>query len=227
MDWASIDWNLARAGGIAAYLLLSTSVVLGLVLSSGWRSPEWPRFITKDVHEQVTLAALIFTAGHGLAVLVDPFLGVKLQDLLVPIAFPYRPLWVALGIIAGYLMLALWLSERVRPLIGYAAWRALHFAGSAAYLLATGHGLGSGTDTTTWWAFVMYALSASGVFVLTVGRLVASPGKPALRAAFGAAALAIVVGGGAWAFRGPLQPDWGPAAGSRAPSAPAQPSPGP
>src|SRR5581483_8386900 len=127
----------------------------------------------------------------------------------------YRPLWVAFGIVAGYLMAALWLSERIRPWIGYRAWRALHFGSFAAYVLATGHGLASGTDTTAGWAFAMYAISVSGVLVLLAARLAANAGDVTVRAAFGAAA-AVVVGGGAWALRGPLQPDWGLAAGSRA-----------
>jgi len=189
------------------------------VLSSGWRGPEWPRFVTKGVHEQVTLAALVFTVIHGVAVWLDPFLHVGLGDVLVPLWIAYRPLWVALGIVAGYLMLALWLSERLRPLIGYRAWRALHFASFGAYVLATGHGLASGTDTTTWWAFVMYAISVSGALVLLAGRLAVSRGNLLVRAAFGALAAALVAGGGAWAFAGPLQPDWGLAAGTRASSA--------
>jgi hypothetical protein len=216
MDFASLDWTLARAGGVVAYLLLSASVVLGLVLSGGWRTPEWPRFIAKGVHEHLTLAALVFTIIHGLAVWLDPFLHVGLTDVLVPLAIAYRPVWVALGIVAGYLMLALWLSERIRPWIGYRAWRALHFASFAAYVLATGHGLASGTDTTTWWAFAMYALSVSGVLVLLLGRLAVSPGGMRAKAGFGAAAGALVVVGGAWALQGPLQPNWGPSAGSRA-----------
>lgn len=216
MDFASLDWTLARAGGVVAYLLLSASVLLGLILSGGWRSSEWPRFITKGVHEHLTLAALVFTVIHGFAVWLDPFLHVGLADVLVPLSIAYRPVWVALGIVAGYLMLALWLSERVRPWIGYRTWRALHFASFGAYVLATGHGLASGTDTTTWWAFAMYALSVSGVLVLLLGRLAVTPGGMVTKTGFGAAAGALVVTGGAWALVGPLQPNWGPSAGTRA-----------
>ncbi len=216
MDLASLTWNLARAGGIAAYVMLSASVLLGLALSAGWRSPDWPRFITKGVHQHVTLAALIFTCIHGLAVWLDPYLKAGLADVLVPMLIAYRPLWVALGIVAGYLALALWLSEQIRPLIGYRAWRALHFAAFGAYALATVHGLAAGTDTNAGWALAMYALSVSGVLVLLAGRLTVAPGPYPVRAAFGATAAALVVGGGTWALRGPLQPDWGLAAGSRA-----------
>lgn len=215
-DWASFNWDVARAGGVVAYVLLSVSVLLGLVLSGGWRGVEWPRFITKGVHEHVTLAALAFTVIHGLAVWIDPYLKASLTDILVPLSIAYRPVWVAIGIVSGYLILALWLSERLRPYIGYRTWRAFHFSAFAAYVLATAHGLASGTDTTTWWAFAMYSTSISGVLVLLLGRLVVTRGSVGARAGFGAAAAALVVGGGAWALQGPLQSGWGQVAGSRA-----------
>lgn len=216
MDWASFNWDLARAGGVVAYALLTVSVLLGLVLSGGWRRAEWPRWITKGVHQHVTLAALIFTGLHGLAVWIDPYLKASLQDILVPLSIAYRPVWVAIGIVSGYLMASLWLSEYLRPLVGYRLWRAFHFSAFGAYALATAHGLASGTDTTTWWAFAMYSLSISAVLVLLLGRLVVTNGPAIPRTAFGAVAAALVVGGGAWALGGPLQPGWGPQAGSRA-----------
>ena len=228
-DWASFNWDVARAGGVVAYVLVTISVLLGLILSGGWRGVEWPRFVTKGVHEHVTLAALVFTAVHGVAVWIDPYLKAGLTDILVPGSIAYRPFWVALGIVAGYLMLALWLSERIRPFVGYRTWRAFHFSAFAAYVLATAHGLASGTDATTWWSFAMYATSISGVLVLLLGRLVVTSGSTAARAGFSAAAAALVVGGGAWALSGPLQPGWGLSAGSRASltAAAATPSPAP
>ena len=36
-------WYIARAGGILAYALLTTSVVLGLLLSGKARLPRWRR----------------------------------------------------------------------------------------------------------------------------------------------------------------------------------------
>jgi len=43
-------WYVARAGGILAYLLLSSSVVAGLLLSGRARLPRWLRFALEDVH---------------------------------------------------------------------------------------------------------------------------------------------------------------------------------
>jgi len=67
--------------------------------------------------------------------------------VFIPLAASYRPLWLALGIVGLYLMLAVWLSTQMRAHIGYAWWRRLHTLAFAVYLLTTVHGSGTGTDT--------------------------------------------------------------------------------
>ncbi|HLJ67726.1 MAG TPA: hypothetical protein VKX16_10250 [Chloroflexota bacterium] len=49
-----------------------------------------------------------------MAVWLDPFMAFGLNEIMVPCASHYRPLWRALGIVAAYLMAAIWLSERVQ-----------------------------------------------------------------------------------------------------------------
>src|SRR5689334_17705275 len=164
--WQEITWTVARAGGITAYALLTAAVVIGLVLSLGWRSRAWPRFLTREVHQFATLLALAFTALHGLALWFDPFTRFDLAELLVPLASHFRPLWMALGIVAGYLLGALFLTEYLRPLIGFAWWRRLHHLTFAAFALATAHGLTTGSDARAGWSFLLYAGSVSVVVTL-------------------------------------------------------------
>ena len=40
---SGIDWYAARAGGIVAYVLLSSVVILGLALAGKERLQKWPR----------------------------------------------------------------------------------------------------------------------------------------------------------------------------------------
>jgi hypothetical protein len=103
---------------------------------------------------------------HGLAAWLDPFMRFGWAEVLVPLASHYRPLWMALGIVAGYLALAVWLSTALRPRMGYAWWRRLHGLAFAVYALATIHGLATGSDTQSAWALGIYAGS-----VLLVGGL--------------------------------------------------------
>ena len=71
--WEAITWDVARAGGLTAYILLGLSVGEGLALSLHWQSPRWPRIINSELHNFLTLLATIFVGVHVLAVALDPF----------------------------------------------------------------------------------------------------------------------------------------------------------
>ena len=40
---------LTRASGLVAIVLLSATIVLGVVASVGWTSQRWPRFVSQDL----------------------------------------------------------------------------------------------------------------------------------------------------------------------------------
>jgi hypothetical protein len=216
-DLGQIPWIVARAGGFLAYGLLTASVVLGLVLGLGWKSRVFTRFVTTETHRFITLVGLVFIGIHGVALLLDPFIGFTPVEVLVPFVSHYRPLFVALGVVGGYLAVAVWASEYLRSRIGYAWWRRFHVVAFAVWALATVHGIGNGTDTKAPWALAIYGVST----VLVVGllalrlrpRLAASGralegGRALVRPAVAAIALVGVLAVVAWTWAGPLQPGW-------------------
>ncbi|WP_069805270.1 ferric reductase-like transmembrane domain-containing protein [Thermogemmatispora onikobensis] len=155
--WQSVTWNVARAGGLTAYLLLTLAVCAGLALSAQLQSPaRWPRLLNNELHNFLTLLATIFVGLHILAVWVDPFTHFGWNEILIPLASHYRPIWMALGICALYLGIAIGISTLLRPHIGYRWWRRLHLLTLLLFGLATLHGLGSGSDTQSWWALALY-----------------------------------------------------------------------
>lgn len=166
--WTAVTWDVARAGGLTTYVLLTGSVLIGLALSLKLQSPRWPRLINNALHNYLTLLGGVFLGVHILAVAVDPFTRFGLSELLVPLASHYRPMGMALGIVSLYLAAAIGLSTWLRPRIGYELWRKLHVLTLALYAFATVHGIMTGTDTRSWWALGMY-----GASVLMVGALVA------------------------------------------------------
>ncbi|MDP9251237.1 MAG: hypothetical protein M3O78_07695 [Chloroflexota bacterium] len=203
----TLSWEVARVGGLVAYLLTTASVLLGLVLSLRTHSSRWPSFITNELHRHVTALSLVFIGVHTLAVWVDPFTGFSPAEVLVPMATHYRALWIALGIVSAYLAAAIWLSEYIRHWIGYAWWHRLHLLAFAVFLLATLHGLGSGSDSSAWWALALYGGAVGVVAILAVARASRVPWGPSRRAlALGISllVLALVV----FSVRGPLQPGW-------------------
>lgn len=243
MTASTLTWDVARAGGLIAYALLAASVIIGLIVSLKWRSPRWTRFITTELHRFVTLLALVFTAVHTVAVAIDPFIKFALPEVFVPFLSHYRPLWIALGIVGAYLLIAIYASEWIRPRVGYGWWRRFHYLSFFAFALALVHGLGTGSDTRAPWAIVLYATTAVLVAALMIARALPSQGQPAHPIAAAVTAGALILGA-AWAWQAPLQSGWnaiandGHGSGSPAlaaaaadprpsPSATASPSPSP
>jgi len=203
----TLTWDIARVGGLMAYILITASVLIGIVLSLKWRSPLWPRLVTNELHRFVTLVGLVFIAVHTIAVALDPFIAFTPAEVLVPLLSHYRPVWVALGIVAAYVALAVYLSERVRGRIGYAWWRRFHTLAFVVFVLATIHGLGTGSDSRTAWAIAMYLGCAGSVVILLALRLApgrGSAGHPVAAAVLMLLAVEVAI----WAFSGPLRPGW-------------------
>jgi len=203
----TLSWELARVGGMVSYVLVTASVVIGMLVSLKLRSPRWPRYVTTELHRFVTLLALLFAVVHGLAVWIDPFTGFTPAEVLVPLSSHYRPLWLAAGIVAGYLLLAVWASEYVRPRIGYAWWRRLHFLSFGAFVLATLHGIGSGSDTASAWGLLVYGIAGASVLCLVLWRLLAGAGSTA-RTVSAIAVLAAAAWLGVFTVGGPAQSGW-------------------
>lgn len=176
--WETVTWDVARAGGLTAYVLLTAAVIVGLALSLKYQSPRWPRLINSEWHNYLTLLGTVFLGVHVLAVAVDPYTHFGLAEILVPLASHYRPLWMALGIVGLYLGIAIGISTLIRPLIGYKVWQRLHVLTLVVYALATVHGIFTGTDTLTWWGWALYVCSIVPVAILTAIRLV-GPEEPA------------------------------------------------
>ncbi len=168
---STLTWEAARAAGFTAYLLLTLSVVAGLLLSGRWRGSRLTPFVTNELHRFVTLLAVTFTGIHVAVVWLDPFTHFGLRDMLVPFAAAYRPFWTGLGITALYLLLAVWISSLLRKRIRYAVWRRLHVLAFAVYLLTTVHGIGAGTDAGEPWSVALYLGGVALVGTLTLGRL--------------------------------------------------------
>ncbi len=176
--WQAVTWDVARAGGFTAYILLALAVIVGLALSTQLQSPgRWPRLLNSELHNFLTLLSTIFVGVHVLAVWVDPFTRFGWQAIFIPFLSTYRTFWMALGILALYLGIATGISTWLRPRIGYKLWRKLHVLTLGIFALATIHGLGTGSDTQTPWATGIYLASTALVGILLCRRLFAMPKK--------------------------------------------------
>lgn len=207
-DWGSVTWLASRASGLVAYGLVTASVLLGIALSLKWRSAQTPRFVTNELHRYVTLLALVFTGVHAVALVLDPFMRFTLAEILVPLVSHYRPLWIALGIVGGYLLVALWLSERIRDVVGYAWWRRFHALAFVAFVVATVHGIAAGSDTREPWALAIYVVAIAAVAGLSILRLFPTDARRPAHPILAAVGLVVLLELALFTALGPLRPGW-------------------
>jgi len=158
-------WYLTRATGLVSFVLLTGSVALGLLMT-GKAASRLRRNATYDLHRFVALLTLILTVVHTFIVLPDAFIGFSVWELLVPFASPYRATYMALGTLSLYLMGVVIATFYMRPFVPYSAWRVIHYATFAVFVMALVHGIGAGSDGGTVWAQALYW--ASGGLVLAL-----------------------------------------------------------
>jgi sulfoxide reductase heme-binding subunit YedZ len=165
-------WITSRAAGFAALILASLAVSAGLLMSTKLlrgRAGE-----LRAGHDTLALATLVAILVHGVALLGDQFLHPSVADIAIPFVSSYKTFWTALGIVAGWGLIALGLSYHARRWIGAVRWRKLHRFTALAWLAGLLHSLGEGTDAGQLWFLAMVALVAIPALALLATRLVKS-----------------------------------------------------
>jgi sulfoxide reductase heme-binding subunit YedZ len=214
----SAYWYLARGTGAVALLLLSASVVLGVLGSLRFSAaPRWPRFTIDALHRDVSLLVLVVLVIHIVTNVLDGFAPIGLVDAVIPLHSSYRSLWLGLGALSFDLLLALVATSLARRRLGYGAWRAIHWLAYASWPVAVLHGLGTGTDTRVWWMLALTALCVAAVVAAIVARLYRTESGD-WRVVAPAASLTFVatIGVAAFTLLGPLQRGWARTAGTPA-----------
>ncbi len=168
----ALPWYASRLLAFLAYLAIAASVVYGLMLSTGVLDAIAHRPISFNLHQDLASAGLGLAAVHAALLLLDRSVPFAIGEVLVPFASPYRPVWVGFGQLGLYLTLVVVASFYLRRRIGQRAWRALHSVTFLAFVGVTAHGILSGTDTGTTWAWWIYTGSAAIVAFLFTYRIV-------------------------------------------------------
>jgi methionine sulfoxide reductase heme-binding subunit len=163
-------WITSRAAGTAALVVASLAVCLGLLMSTRLVK----RFKAGDLrvaHETLSLATMVAIAVHGASLIGDRYMHPSLLDVSVPFVGPYKTGWTSVGIVGGWLLVALGLSYYARARIGIERWRRLHRFTALAWLLGLVHSLGEGTDAGQTWFLAMIGIVTVPALVLLLWRM--------------------------------------------------------
>ena len=186
-----LSWYTARASGLVAWSLMTTSIVWGLVVSTRLiRRKGVPAWFL-DMHKFLGTLSLLFVAVHLAGLWADNYVYFGPAALFVPLASRWRPYPVAWGVAATYLLVAIELTSWSMRRIPRRLWHAVHMTSVPMFLLVTVHGFTAGADNknlAVQWGALTGALLL--VFLLTFralaprrSRSVAGRGRPTPRPA--------------------------------------------
>jgi methionine sulfoxide reductase heme-binding subunit len=164
-------WYATRATGIVALVLLTMTVVFGVVTAGRAKSRAWPAFAQADLHKRVSVIALVVLGIHVLTSVLDTYVHLGWMSIVVPFASSYQPLWTGLGTVALDLILAVAVSSALRQHLEARTWRILHWLGPLCWPIAMAHALGEGTDAGTPWMEGLAAACVAAVVVATYWRI--------------------------------------------------------
>jgi len=206
---SSALWYTTRATGLVALVLLTGTLVLGIVCSIGWVSERWPRFLSQSLHRNLSLIGLSLIVVHVFTTVMDGYVPIGLANAVIPFRSPYRPLWVGLGACAFDVLLAVAITSGLRRRIGVRVWRMVHWLAYACWPIALFHGLGSGSDTRLRGVQFVYVICVVAVIVALGWRLVSGPSTTKTWRLLGAVGGSLVLFAAAlFAVLGPLRPGW-------------------
>jgi DMSO/TMAO reductase YedYZ heme-binding membrane subunit len=167
-------WYVTRATGLVTLLLLTASVLLGVLTAGRFASDKWPRFLTVGLHRNVSVLILVFLALHVGTTVIDTYTSIPVISAFIPFSTSYKTGWLALGAVACDLLIALVVTSLVRNRLGHKAWRRIHWAAYLCWPVAVTHGLGAGTDRTTIWVFALTVVCVAIVAAVATWRFVSS-----------------------------------------------------
>ena len=210
-------WYFTRGFGVAALVMLTGAVLLGVLTSVRWGPRRLPRFVVDGLHRNISMLSIAFLSVHVATAVLDGFAPIGWLDAVVPLHSAYRPVWLGLGAVATDLLLAVAATSLARVWLGHRTWRFVHWLAYACWPLALVHGVGTGSDGGREWMLVLDASAVASVVAAAWWRG-ASGWPSAAPVRVGAAALSVVgpIVMAIWMIGGPMQPGWARAAGTPA-----------
>jgi DMSO/TMAO reductase YedYZ heme-binding membrane subunit len=142
--------------------MLTATVIWGIIFADGLFKRRAAWFL--DLHRWLGGLTVVFLGVHLVSLLADSYVQFGLLDILVPFASQWRPVAVALGIIAFWLVVAVAVTSVAVRRLPRRWWRGVHLASYATFWLTTIHGALAGTDASR----PLYVTTASVVLMAVV-----------------------------------------------------------
>jgi sulfoxide reductase heme-binding subunit YedZ len=186
---STVMWYASRATGVAALLLLTAVMLLGLLVTRQGRLPGLPRFAVTGLHRNLSLLAGVFIVIHVLTAVADSYVNIPITAGIIPFTSSYERFWLGLGAVSLDLILAAIVTSLLRRHLSRRTWRAVHLLAYLSWPVAWVHAMFSSGDLRHGVLFILAICCAVAVLAGAAWRLAAASrdvpraGRVALRMA--------------------------------------------
>lgn len=143
--------DLSSSLGLAATVLLTINLLLGMLLSTAYKKQRlWERLPSRfkrisllSLHNWTAYIALFCVLVHPLLLLFDPGTKFKTLDIFLPFTAPHQRVFVGLGTLAMYAVIAVVVTtqKRIRKKLSFRTWKNVHLISYGTALLFVVHGI--------------------------------------------------------------------------------------
>lgn len=160
----AVWWFVTRSSAIVAWVLLTLSALWGILLRTrilrGADNPDW----LKTVHRYVSSLALLMVTTHLVSLYLDSFLEFTVVELLIPFSSDFEPLGTAIGVVATWLLVLVWVSSILMDRLPRSFWKVVHYSSYAILFGVAIHAGLVGSDVGTPW----YTATSIGLITATI-----------------------------------------------------------
>lgn len=171
-------WYAARSAGIISWLLLSLSVIWGLLMSTKIVRGGAKRGWLLGVHRSLGGFSVIFTLIHVIALMLDSYIHFGFLEVLVPFSSEWKPIPVAFGVVSFWIIMAVEISSLLKKHLPTNLWKYIHVSSLGLFMTAAVHGYMSGTDAHLLFFLLAIAIISSPIGMLTIIRFTKAAESP-------------------------------------------------
>lgn len=165
-------WFIARITGLAAFAVLSLSLLSGEALRTSVLDFLATNRALRKLHDFTTPLWIPLALTHVIALVLDRTARIGAIDLVVPFRTEYAQLEIGLGTLSLDVFLVVTVTSWLRSRMNNTLWTWIHRTAYAGFAFAFVHALRSGTDFSAPLVSALAWPVAAALAVLAVSRIV-------------------------------------------------------
>ena len=164
-------WDAARAAALAAFTVLSVSLLTGMALRTALLAALARNRAVLAFHGFLTWFWLPLVAVHVTALVLDGTARIGVLDLLVPFRVGYARLAVGLGTVGLLLLVLVGVTSALRRRMSPRVWHAVHLLSYPMFGVFLLHAQLAGSDVSRTWISALGWATGAGLAMLALPRV--------------------------------------------------------